>query len=243
MTPALEHVRGALVPFRSLGALADLRREPTISVTFEGDHAWVRWEGPAEPAVRRLLPEPGVVLFESRGGLWYRLGDRLPAFGLPLAGDDRAVPLSRAVLPRAVEPIVSGDVVPAAARLALVRADHPHAATALRCAADDLGRWAEMAPSARFFGLSAARSGHEVMVRGRVLPIVPGERFWGERVLTPLGSRSDPDLTEAALRRVLGVEDDELLVLSVDGFQTIPRAAFRPLSRASVRLVREEGSE
>jgi hypothetical protein len=74
--------------------------------------------------------------------------------------------------------------------------------------------------------------------RGRVdLPaLAEGLRFWGCDVLIPLGYRAEPDLADRALRQAVGAGPDELVLLDQDGPELIPRQAFRPLSRAGIRL-------
>ena len=57
----------------------------------------------------------------------------------------------------------------------------------------------------------------------------------------PLGFRPDPDLPPATLREAIGAEADELALLHEGGTERIPRAAFQPLTRASIRLALREG--
>jgi hypothetical protein len=77
-------------------------------------------------------------------------------------------------------------------------------------------------------------------VGGR-LPTLPGaERFWGNRVLVPLGFRPEPCWPESALAEVLGLADEELAMLRESGATAIPVAALRPLTRASARLAARE---
>jgi hypothetical protein len=100
-----------------------------------------------------------------------------------------------------------------------------------------LGRWAETAPTARIEGLRAARAGGLVLVLGRPAPAVDGgERFWGVRVLVPLGFRPAPALPEPALLEVVGAVAGGLVVLTGEGAEVMPLGAFRPLTRAGVRL-------
>jgi hypothetical protein len=61
------------------------------------------------------------------------------------------------------------------------------------------------------------------------------QRFWGERVLTPLGFRPEPELPETALRAAAEVSLGELLVLTESGAEAIPEDAFAPLTRAAMR--------
>ncbi len=240
MRSELAQVGCASLPLAALAALGDLRRAEGISVTVAEDRAWVRWEPGDESVLRRVMPLPGAELYTRRGLHWYKLGARLPSFGLPMDQPGlESRPLHRAVVPRAVWPEPPGDVTVIAVELALVRDDHIRTATALRCPVNVLGQWADIAPSSRFNGLLASRSRSVVLIVGSSLPEVAGpgvERFWGARVLTPLGLRAEPSLPEQALRGVLGIGDDQLALLSADGVEIIPYAALRPLSRAGVRL-------
>ena len=240
MNPHLDAPCCARLPLPALAALADLRRVPGIVVTTVGEHAWVRW-GPGDEAVlRRVMPLPGSELYTRRDGLWYRIGAHLPAFGLPVEDEDRGVPLDRAVVPDRVEALAPDVRAPVKARLGLVRDDRARGSSALLCELGALARWADSATTAQFGPLTAAWSGDEVLVRGEKLPAVAaGTRFWGVLVLVPLGFRPEPDLPEAALRGALGTGEEALLVLSDEGGEEVPLAAFRPLTRAGVRLARE----
>ena len=236
MTNALEHVCCARLPASGLAVLADLRREPAITVTPADDHAWVQWEAGSEAVLRRLLPVSGVELYSRRDGLWYRPGAHLPSFEVPVDLEHGSIPLARAVTPRPIRPIEPDGTVLEPIRLGLAREATPRDASALQCALPDLGHWIEMACDTEIAALEAAWSGEVVLIRGRRLPAVAGARYWGNRLLTPLGFRPDPGLPELGLRRALGVAEGEVVVLAADGFETIPLAAFQPLTRAGVRL-------
>jgi hypothetical protein len=74
-----------------------------------------------------------------------------------------------------------------------------------------------------------------------VLPLLPeGLRFWGTELFVPLGFRTEPDLPASAIREAAGAKPDELAVMDQDGIELIPRAIFKPLSRAAVRMMQEE---
>ena len=235
----LDEPRCASLPVSALAALADLRREPGVAVTVAGDRAFVRWASASQEVFRRVFPIAGVVLYARRGGLWYRHGDHLPTFGLP---DDagESVSLQRAVTPTPVRPELPPGILARPVELRLVRDGRVREATALACGLDALGRWADMAPTARFVALRAAMAGDGVLLLGRPLPPIPGAvRFWGGRVLVPLGLRPDPELPEPALCGALGAGDDEFLVLTPEGAETVPPGAFGTLTRAGVRLALE----
>jgi MoxR-vWA-beta-propeller ternary system domain bpX2 len=238
MSTTLEGVCCARLPALALQVLADLRPEPGITVTPEGDHVWVRWEAGREAVLRRLLPVHGVELYARRDALWYRPGAHLPAFGVPVDLEQGAMPLARAVAPSFLRAIEHDGAGPVPIGLHLVRATTARAATALRCTLVELGRWAERAGTAELAALEAARAGDEVLIRGRRLPAIAGQRYWGDRLLTPLGFRPEPGLPEHALRRALGVAKGDIVLLEFDGFETIPHAALEPLARARVRLAR-----
>ena len=53
-----------------------------------------------------------------------------------------------------------------------------------------------------------------MMLLGQRLPTISeGEKFWGNRVLVPLGFRPAPALSESALLGALGVDEGDLLAL------------------------------
>ena len=72
---------------------------------------------------------------------------------------------------------------------------------------------------------------------GSLPALEEGVRFWGTELLLPLGFRAEPDLPHSAIRRAAGATSDELAVLDDEGIEIIPRAIFKPLSRAAVRLM------
>ncbi len=241
MTRTLDQVCAAILPAESLPVLGPLRACPGIRVALQDRVAVVRWDPGLEDVLRVLIAQPGVQLFETRSGLWYRPGSGLPAFEMSLALDSGAFqPLDRVLVPRPIqsEQARSFEAKPAQIRL---RPDiHPRPTQALRTTLEALARWADHAPTADFQGLSAATSNNEILLVGHRLPPIPAsERFWGKLVLVPLGWRPDPPLSEDAFRSALGVDASELLLVESDGIETIPLLAFEPLSRSSVRLARE----
>jgi hypothetical protein len=247
MPSPLEHVCRARVPVSALGALGELRRTAGIRVTPTGDDAsaWVDWEAGNAAVLRRVLPVTGVELYTRRDGLWYRLGARLPSFGVPAEADGASMPLARAVTPRPVQPLPPASAPCAPARLGLARQSAPRPATALRCTLAALAQWAEQATTAQLGALEGAWTseveggGGLVLILGRRLPPIAGDRFWGERLLVPLGLRPEPELSERAVLRALGVGEGALVVLEADGYEVMARSVFEPLGRARIRLALE----
>src|SRR5262249_55019067 len=83
----------------------------------------------------------------------------------------------------------------------------------------------------------AARCGDRLLLRGDRLPAIPAaERFWGGRVLVPLGFRVEPDLPETAIRAAAGGSLNEMLILTADGAGAGREEGFAPLTRAGARL-------
>jgi hypothetical protein len=253
MTPRWQDVCCASIPVQDLPVLADLRRLAGIRASIIGDRAWICWDAGSEATrqvlVERLLPLSGVDMFVRRDGCWYRPGECLPAFRVPIGDGSGGVPLERAIFPRPMSATVPADAPPEPIELRLVRDGRcpPRLASAVCCRLDRLSDWAERETSARIASLMGSWvSGPdvgpeqvEVLVIGEaaMLPAaVGGSRFWGVDVMIPLGFRADPELSESALRRLLGAALDELVILDGTGYERIPRGAFRPLSRAGIRL-------
>jgi hypothetical protein len=229
----LDVCRAALVPATGLEILASLRARGGVRVV-RGDPAWVTWDNDRPDVISALVAVPGAELFAPRDGRWFRPGAHLPAFDLPPAGEP--VPIDRAVLPDPVTPTEPADREPRRVPLRLVRCDVPRPTTALRCPVSALRPWADTAPAAEIAAVKAACSGDVAWLSGNKLPaLVRAERFWGERVLIPLGFRADPDWPEAALREAAGIGPDEILVLTEQGSEAIPAGAFHPLTRAAIR--------
>jgi len=230
----LNTCRAARVPARGLAALAPLRAKGGVHVVMDKATSWVTWDGDRRDLIDTLLTVPGVEWFESRDGRWFGLGTHLPVFDLPPGGE--SIPLSRALVPAAFAATETESREPAGVPLRLVRSEAPHPATALRCRVEALRSWADKATTIEITRVKAARRGDVAWLLGHVLPAIPGAtRFWGERVLVPLGFRADPDWPESALREAAGVRDEEILVLAGQGAEAIPAPAFRPLTRGALR--------
>jgi hypothetical protein len=167
--------------------------------------------------------------------MWYRPGQALPAFDVPEGPATQ--PLELALTPARfhAEPPRRREAPPVRPRL--VREETVRPTSALCCGLAELAAWAEMATSHEFAGLRAARAGPDVLVVGSRVPAVAGgERFWGQRVLIPLGYRVEPALPESALCEALGVDGDGMVLFRGTGVEVVATGAMQPLSRAGVRL-------
>ena len=228
-------VTAARLPATGLGVLAALRNRPDIRVHLIDGVAWVRWPAGKPEVSRCLMPAHGVEFFAERGGEWFRFGSRLPTSDTPPTVGGVAV--AAALRPAAFEPsppeVGSGSPVV----LRLVRGGEPQPASALMCPLADLAAWADRATTAEIAALRAARTDDRAVLLGSKLPALPNAtRFWGTDLLVPVGFRPDPDLPPAALRDAIGVTAAELVLLTDDGADVIPRSAFEPLTRAGARL-------
>ena len=230
----------ARLPADGLAHLAPLRNRADVRVHLERDVAWVTWPAGRPEVSRCLMPARGVEFFALREGAWFRFGSRVPTNDAPPAGAGAAV--AAVLVPAAFDvlPPERGSCSPVVLRLAHGGTVMP--ATALACSLAALAAWADRATTAEFDGLKAARTDDRAVLLGVKLPTIAGAvRFWGTDLLVPVGFRPDPDLPRAALRDAIGVTGDELVLLTDDWADVIPRSAFEPLTRAGVRLAVGEG--
>ena len=255
VTTAWKEVRCASLRANDLRVLANLRGRAEVRVLLVGDRAWVCWPADSEMLpevlVARILSLEGVELFTERGGLWYRLGEHLPAFDVPFRDVADGVLLDRLLIPGKLSAQRPEGRVGDALRAGLVRDNREgfRPATAFQCSLQVLFVWAEQATSSQLGSLQGAlrmasdgeREDADAFVLGAAgeLPLLSESvRYWGTDLLVPVGFRADPDLPDGAFRRVVGAGVGDLVVLDEDGFELIARDAFKPLCRAGIRLAR-----
>jgi hypothetical protein len=238
MTIALADICCASFASNFLGALADVRCVPGVRVALTGDRTWLRWDA-EDQVVRRVLPIPGVRLYVQRDNLWFRHGRHLPAFEVP--ADLPYRPLYEVLTPAAVRPNPPLPWEGQPVTLTLLPDDNPRATSALRCALSAVAAWAQTVATAVLGEIQAAQHRDLVLLRGKSLPFLPGgERFWGQRVLAPLGLCLEPALAEPVILRALGLGDEEFLLLTRDKAEVLSDAVFQPLTRAGLRLATDE---
>jgi len=235
MPSPLDRAAAALLPTAGLAALAGLRCRDDVRIVVHGERAWATWP-PGETSVwRALLAAPGIQFFERRGDQWHELGYHLPRFDVPFPGEPRR--LDALIFPAPIEPVPPRLVMITPVQLGIVPGESPRPTTALRAKFVDLMPWIDAAPSAELQACRGATCGDQVLLRGPRLPTLPrAERFWGQRVLAPVGMRPDPDLPEAALREAADVALDELLILTQRGAEAIAESLLQPLTRAALRI-------
>jgi hypothetical protein len=239
MSAPLAEVCCACFPAGELAALAEVRCVSGVRVALAGGRAWLRWQPGDDRVLRRVLPIRGVQLYFLHANRWHRFGHHLPAFDFPIQLEYR--PLDEVLIPAPVEPIAAPAWDCAPFVLALARDDRPRPTAALACALVDLASWADGMPAVRLAELHAAQLEGRVLLLGKRLPLLPvSERFWGQRVLVPLGFRLDPSLPETFVLRALGLNDDELLLIRAEKCEVLSRSVFEPLTRAGLLLAYSE---
>jgi len=231
----IEEVSGACMPVECLPILADMRCVPGIEIIQESEHVWVCWPPEREEVLQRVLAVPAVRLFVKREPHWFELGRRLPARDV---GFDRPrQPLLQVLTPAAFQPEPPSIKAIERLKLHLVPDDRIRQTTALRCSLEVLQEWIERTPSIQFDGLKAVLADKEVLVLGSRLPMLPGNvRYWGERVLTPLGFRVEPEIPPRVLQEVLDLSHHDMAILSETGVERISIELLTELSRGRVRL-------
>ncbi len=239
MTAALADTSCARLPAEALARLAPFRAVTHLRILLRPDAVWLFWPADDAELARALLALDGAELLVRREGLWFRHGQHLPAFDVP--AEDDARPLAGVLSPAPVEscPPTAG-WQPLA--LTLVPCDLPRPCTLLRTSLAHLGRFADHATSHQLAVLQAARDRDQVLLRGAKLPLLPGERFWGQRILLPVAHRAEPNLPEPVLAAALRLDAGELALVTAEGIEGVPQAAFAPLTRAGVRRALQEAS-
>jgi hypothetical protein len=235
MNNVLPLIACARIPLESLSRLAGLRCHPGIRVALHGQHAWLCWPAGDELVVTDLIAIAGVRFFIDREGTWYAHGSRLPAYDLPPM--EPSLPLDQVLLPPSEDrqSIALPSIEPV--RVQLVPDDKPRRTRALLCSLTVLSDWADRAPAFQIEPLQGAISDARVLLLGDNLPFLQGnQRFWGERVLIPLGKRFEPVVDEDDLLEAWGAEKDEIVLFDGEQAEIIPVSSIKPLSRASIRM-------
>jgi hypothetical protein len=233
MSDRLANTCCARLPSTALAHLGALRAFEHLSALQEGETLWLFWPAGDIELARAILAVEGSELLLGGESGWHRLGERLPVFHVPHSLDAR--PLSALLFPAPVSPVRPAARAWRSVTPALVRDGTHRPASALRVTGAVLRKWADVATSHQLRKVEAASSGDEVLLRGE-LPVLPGERFWGRRVLLPLGYRVEPDLAEGLLLAALGSREGEVALWTSQGVEVVGAEAFGPVTRAGVRL-------
>lgn len=226
----------ARLPVAALADLADLRARPDLEILHLDSALWLRWKIDPETIVLRLLPLPGIELFERRDNRWFPAGRLLPTLEVP---DDRTPgwkPLTAVLFPARIDPVFEPLVGWERTGLRLVPSSEPRPTRALRAAFDVVQTWCETAPTSDLLAQRAVWNRDEVILLGDALPpLQPASRYWGQRLLLPLGQRLEPELPEVALLDLFSLSRGEIALLDEAAIDILEEARLHPLSRAALR--------
>jgi hypothetical protein len=230
----------ACIPTSALPVLAALRLHAKVRVVLIGQQAWLSWPAQNDDVVQCLLTIRGVRFFLEKAGTWYEYGSRLPAFDLPAI--EPSLPLEQVLIPdkqvRAAVPNVEFERLP----LRLVPDDCIQPTTASLCSLDSLAAWADQAPTFAIEQLRGVWAGGRALVLGNNLPHLPGDRrFWGRRLLLPLGYRLEPCSDEEILLGPGGPLEGELVLFDGATAERMSPETFKQLTRAGIRLAARNG--
>jgi MoxR-vWA-beta-propeller ternary system domain bpX2 len=235
----------ARIPSEDLDSLARFRDREDIQLAPDvgGNHLWVRWPIESFDVAMAVFGISRVELFRSSGLQWYRAGSRIPIDFSP-PDHDRFCSIQRLLIPSKIEwDGPSGAVRPMT--LLLAPSDVRRATSAMKARASDLIAWAECTPRSRLASKLAAIEGEMVWLLGADLPWAPGPRWWGDRILCPLGLEPVPRLSEEFFVQALGLADGESAVLERTEVGTrasmFTRSAFDPLTLSGLRMIARNG--
>lgn len=238
MSP-LHSITCASLPAAHLERLAPVRAWKQVKAENRDGTLWLSWPAHTAGVAELLYPLPGAELYERRAQHWFAFKRQLPTFEVPDLGMAR--PLAELLFPAPV----AFPVVPKEGRqpvqLTLAADSTPRDATALVCKLSELHDWLETVPAPRFRELLVLRQREQVLVKGKNLPELAGaQRFWGQRLLVPLGFRYEPFFPETTLLSIFDLAARQLLLLSSSGMELIDTSVAQPLSRAAVKLALAE---
>jgi len=230
----------ARVPESALPVLADMRTSRGIRVARNGEWAFVRWEQGDERVVERLLAVSAVEFYEQRNGTWHRAGRSLPAFDFPANLHYR--PLLEELTPAPLAAVTPPALASAPVPIVLVADARTRPTTTMECGIRELARWADGMPSNCLERLRAAYARGRLLVRGSRLPLLEHNiRYWGERVLVPLGFRLEPAVPESCCCTALNLDPDDSVLFRKESCEIIPAEAFSTLTRAGIRQLQNRG--
>ena len=233
-----------LAPSVRVTALLEVRDIQGLELANEeGGCVWLRGDVDEEGALARLraLPQSEVFRWADQE-LLVPLGKWLPVARLPVGLSWRA--LSTALVLRFPVAALGGELLPDARVPFSLRRDHAveRVANLLMVSLTTVLGYMDCAAAVRLQGLRFAASGEgKVVVIGEPVLPLPGDLFHvTEGLALPLGWRLGVPVRGAMARRVLGLEEQEIAVVGLDGrFDRVCLSDFLPLSRGAVRLTYE----
>jgi hypothetical protein len=231
MTP----VWAVCLPNESALAAAGLRLERAVEVLETPAAIWLRGSEVSDRLNKLLWQLPGALRFDVLpGGELQPVGSRLPGGRLPAGSWVAIRTWAQIELPPAE---FAGEASHRVA-LQLVRTAGEHDANVLLLALADWEAYGVSAPQIRLnqwrFAVSAKGM---VIVHGRPLPPLPGERFFEQSgIALPCGWGWLPSIEAGSLATVWRLKPNDLALVSVDGsWQRIRADQFAKATRSAIR--------
>ncbi|HTV40091.1 MAG TPA: hypothetical protein VMF08_05930 [Candidatus Sulfotelmatobacter sp.] len=223
------------VALEDAASLAPLRRIAGIEVGEAGAIIWLRGKQGDEKLDASLAALPARARYEWLNSNDLRQIDRrIPTGRLPTM---QWQPLDTWLQVRMPVAALAGEQ-PNQVPLRLVRSACEQEPGLLLADLADMVRFASMAARVRLERLQFAANGNgKVLVRGRPLPSVPGQRFvLHGGVAVPAGFSWEPHVAPAVLARRFAVSGDALIIWNEDQAMTrLHSEQFFPLSRSALR--------
>jgi len=227
------------IALEDAASLSPLRQVAGLEVGEAGATIWLRGRQSDEKLDAKLAALPACRRYEWLDANELRQIDRrIPGDRLPTLQWQSLDSWLRVAMPVAAMAATRPTPVP----LRLVRSSFEQEPELLLADLDGMVRFASMAARVRLERLQfAANENGKVLVRGRPLPPVPGQRFiLHDGVAVPAGFSWEPHVASAVLARRFGVSEGALVVWNED--QTIIRLhseQFVPLSRSALRATQQ----
>jgi hypothetical protein len=219
-----------------LPLLGRLRNVLTLRLHVHNGEVWIQFPAGERAVLECLQVVPGVRFFSQIDKVWYRFGNSLPTSEHPPTGAGR--PLTMLLQPSGLTAEAVTQLEPISpVRLGLVRSGVARQTSALRCQLSDLQGWIDSATTSEIAAVRGVYFSNEVLLLGEVLPVVPGSiRFWGQRVLLPLGFELSESYSEQSILAAVRAANYEMLLIQETEVQFVMMSLLQPLTRAGLRL-------
>jgi hypothetical protein len=236
---AWNKITTARIPLASLKSLAHLRHRSDITVSLD-DHgnAWIHWlqSAIAEEVMLALRPLTDVSFYYREANTWYTRGSGFPAKITP--PNQPGLALAKLLFPEKMTSQSPENKAFARITPVLSRGGQTCPASAMRLPFASLHAWVNHATSAQIHALHGVYEADQVWLLGQHLPAASqGMRFYGERLLLPLGYQLQPMLPVESSLALVNASERDVVFWSHDEIRVIPREEFAPLTRAGVRQV------
>src|SRR3954447_14986150 len=197
-------------------ALGALRLAPGLEIASDGVRLWLRGRTSDESLARSLVKLPATARYAWGSDNSLRLvNDRIPSKRLP---DLVWKPLHTWLRMERSSAALPGEL-PRPISLALVRSCEEKSPDLLLTSLREWTTFAAAAAEIRLRGLQfAANEAGEVLILGRPLPPLPGQRFVAhQRIAVPAGFHWEPRVSAQVLRQVFGAVESDLILWHEDG--------------------------